>query len=507
VVTSDVDDVVAGILNRRPAVGLALGVVRDGTVVFTHRHGLADIASHRPVTEHTLFRVASITKTFTAVAAMQLVERGLVDLDAPVDDYLKSYRLVAPDPAWRPATVRHLLTHTSGVGEEVPRSGVFRRDFGESVAAGTPIPALAEYYRGRLRLDAEPGTRFRYTDHGLATVGQVVEDVSGEPFDVYLREHVFGPLGMTDTDVVRSEVDRLRLATGYALRANGPRAVTERDWVTVGASNACSTLADMGRYLTALMSGGANEHGSVLEPSTLATMFAPQYQPDPRLPGIGLAFYRGELGGHPVVEHQGILPGFDSQIVVAPEDRVGVMAFTNGTRLGAMWLPFELSRLLGHLIDVPEDTVRVDVPQRPEVWPDLCGWYYLPGPATDLRARAMVGVGVEVLVRRGRLLLRSLTPVPALYKGVPLHPDDEQDPYLFRIDLSDAGLGTLRVAFSRDAGGSTTAVHLDVMPLSALKQPASTNPRVWAQRALAAGATVSLARTLRRRGRRTPRRP
>ncbi|HSE09547.1 MAG TPA: serine hydrolase domain-containing protein [Nocardioidaceae bacterium] len=503
--SADARAYVEELLNRRPAVGFALGVVRGGSSVFSHVHGVADIASRRPVTEDTVFRVASITKTFTAIAVMQLVERGLLDLDAPLDGYLRSFRVDSPDPAWRPATVRHLLTHTAGIGEEVPRSGVLRRDFGESVVAGRPIPTLAEHYRGALRLDAEPGTRFRYTDHGLATAGQVVEDVSGEPFEHYLREHVFLPLGMTDTDLVRSEVVRSRLATGYRLGTRGAVKVAERDWVTAGASSAFSTPKDMGRYLAALMSGGRNEHGSVLEPSTLASMFTPQYQPDPRLPGIGLAFYRGDLGGHPVVEHQGILPGFDSQIFVAPDDRVAVMAFTNGTRLGMLWLPFELSRLLGHLIDVPEEGVATGVPQRPDVWSDLCGWYRLPGPATDLRARAMVGAGVEVLVRRGRLVLRCLAPVPALYKGVVLHPDDEKDPYVFRIDLSDAGLGTLRVAFSREAG-RTTAVHLDVMPLSAYKQPDTTNPRVWARRALAAGAAMTVAREVGRRGRRSARR-
>src|SRR5215207_10129808 len=109
------------ILNRWPAVGLAFGVVRNGSLEFFSAHGLADIESHTPVTEDTVFRIASISKTFTAVAVMQLVERALIDLDAPANDYLRAYQLI-PDPGWRPATVRHLLTHTAGIGEQVPRS-------------------------------------------------------------------------------------------------------------------------------------------------------------------------------------------------------------------------------------------------------------------------------------------------------------------------------------------------------------------------------------------------
>ena len=321
---------VDAILNRHPALGFALGVVRNGSLEFFHTHGFADLASSRPVTEDTVFRVASITKTFTAIAVMQLWEQGLVDLDAPANDYLRAYQLIPANTSWRPATVRHLLTHTAGIPEQVPRSGIFRTDFGESVKLGRPVPSLADYYRGGLRLNAEPGTMFRYGDHGPATLGQIVEDVCGTSLNRYLREHVFEPLGMTDTTLVRSEVVQSRLAIGYKLSSTGLKPVTDREVVTAGASGIYSTPKDMARYLAALLGGGANEHGSMLKPATLASMFAAQYQPDPRIPGMGLAFWRRTAGGHLVVEHQGIIPGFDSQILVAPDDGLGLMAFTNG---------------------------------------------------------------------------------------------------------------------------------------------------------------------------------
>src|SRR5215216_6327156 len=122
-----------GILNRHPAVGLAVGVVRNGRLEFFSGHGLADIASNTPVTKDTVFRIGSITKTFTAIAVMQLSEQGLVDLDAPANNYLRAYRLVPAKARFRPATVRHLLTHTAGISEQVPPSGLLRRDFGETV--------------------------------------------------------------------------------------------------------------------------------------------------------------------------------------------------------------------------------------------------------------------------------------------------------------------------------------------------------------------------------------
>ena len=168
------------LLQRRPAVGLAVGVIREGGAALFHGHGVADLASGRPVDASTVFRIASITKTVTAIAVMQLWERGLVDLDAPAESYLRAYRLVPAAAGHRPATVHHLLTHTAGLAEVALPWGMLRPDFGESVPVRQPLPSLAEYYRGGLRLDAEPGTRFVYGNHGFATLGQLVEDVSGQ---------------------------------------------------------------------------------------------------------------------------------------------------------------------------------------------------------------------------------------------------------------------------------------------------------------------------------------
>jgi CubicO group peptidase (beta-lactamase class C family) len=485
------------ILNRRPAVGFALGVVRNGSLQFFHSQGMADIAAQTPVTKDTVFRIASITKTFTGIAVMQLWEQGLVELDAPANDYLRAYQLVPAKAGWRPATIRHLLTHTAGIAEQVPRSGMLRPDYGESVRMGRPVPSLTEYYRGALRLDAEPGTRFRYGDHSPATLGQIVEDVTGKSLQSYLYEYVFQPLGMADSTLVRSEVDHSRLATGYKLRSRGAEAVRDREVVTVGAGAAYSTPSDMARYLAALMCGGTNEYGSVLKPATLDSMFAAQYQPHPRIQGMGLAFWRRDAGGHRLVEHIGVLPGFDSQILVAPDDGLGVMAFTNGTHGGTGWLGTELSTMVHRLLGVPDEVIRTNVPQRPEVWEDLCGWYYLPGPLTDVRLRAMFGAGVEVFVRRGQLFIRMLSPIPALYKGSPLHPDDETDPYAFRIDFSEFGLGTVPVVFSREPERGTMAVHFGLMPLSAYRRQQSSNPRLWVEGAVAVAATAILGRSLR----------
>jgi CubicO group peptidase (beta-lactamase class C family) len=497
----DLSSATEEMLHRHPSVGLGLGVVAGERLAFFHGHGVADIATATPISEDTVFRIASITKTFTAIAVMQLCEEGLVELDSPANDHLRAYALVPSRAGMGPVTVRHLLTHTAGLGELADPSGVFSPDFGESVPADEPLPSLAELYGGALVVHAEPGSRFVYQNHGPSTLGQLIADVSGEPLARYLREHVFRPLGMTSTELVRCGNITSRLATGYEIRAGGVEAVADREEVTAGAASVYSTPRDMARYLAALLGGGSNEHGSVLRAETLARMFEPHYRPDPRLSGMGLGFFRADLAGYLVVRHQGTLPGFHSEIAVVPDAGVAAMAFTNGARQPDFWLPVEAASLLRTLLGLPADAVRRDVAHRPEIWADLCGRYRLDARLTDVRLRGMLGAGAEVVVRDGRPTLRFLTPVPDLYRGFPLYPDDEHDPYVFRLDLSGSGLGTMRVAFAQDATGTTTRLHLEVMPLVLEKRPAVTTPRRAAVAALAGAGVVGAAATARRRRR------
>ena len=283
------------VLNRRPAVGLAVGIIRDGSLDLFDGRGLADIASGVPVVEDTVFRVGSITKVVTAIAVMQLREEGLVDLDAPAGNYLRSYRLVPARAGLPPPTLRHLLTHTSGIPEARrlgdlfhPEAGPFEgRPLHLSVPFGEPLPSPAEYYRHGLRVLAPPGTVFAYSNHGFATLGQIVEDVSGTPLDRWFDEHIFGPLEMWDTGLVRSARIGARLATGYTLGRRGAQVVPDRDWSGPAAGGLYSTPADIARFAAALMRGGAGRRGTVLDPAALAEMVETHFRPDPRIRGGG----------------------------------------------------------------------------------------------------------------------------------------------------------------------------------------------------------------------------
>jgi CubicO group peptidase (beta-lactamase class C family) len=509
---SALKDLVDRIFGRHRTVGVAVGVIRDGRPTVYLSRGSADLASRTPVTRDTVFRIASITKLFTAVAITQLWEQGLVDLDAPANDYLRAYRLVPAEPGFRPATLRHLLTHTAGIPEVRGLADLLHADLTPaggrpallSVRAGEPLPALAEYYRDGLRVVVEPGTAFAYTNHGFATLGQVVVDVTGLSLDRYLRERLFEPLGMSHTDLVRSARVAGRLATGYRLTRRGPRRVADREWVGAGSGGAYSSMADMTRFVTALLGGGAGQQGRILEPASLAAMMAPQFQPDPRLPGVGLGFFRGQVGGSQVVSHDGILPGFNSSLLMAPDDGIGIVAFTNGASGAVTWLDVELDGLLCRLLGVPDEAVTREAPGHPEAWAGLSGRYVFQPRISDLRARLMLSRGAEVAVIGGRLVVRLLTPVPIPRRGLPLRPDDEHDPDVFRLDLSNMGMSRVRVVFTRGPDGRATAAHTDLggQPWTLVRVDHLRPRRAWLMPALGTAVLAGVIVGNRRRDRR-----
>jgi hypothetical protein len=178
-------------------------------------------------------------------------------------------------------------------------------------------------------------------------------------------------------------------------------------------------------------------------------------------------------------------------MVLPPDDRVGVLALANTGWFDPRGAPVPAANaLLRHLLDLPDDAVRTDVPEHPESWSDLCGWYSLgPGVLTDPQPRAMLGAGVEVVVRHKQLTIRGQMPIPTVRKGLRLHPDGD-DPYASRIDLSGLGAGTSPVVFSRDRDGEVTALHVGRFPMSFKKCPVIRNPRPWVTAALAVGATA-----------------
>jgi len=479
---------IAQVLDRWPCAGMAVAVMTDRGLTWFHGHGLADVAAKTPITEDTVFRIASLTKTFTGVGVMQLWEQGLVDLDAPANDYLRTFRLVPAKQNLSPATVRHLLTHTAGVGYWRRLSDLLQPGVGSGDRARpSGAPPLAQYYRRGLPVEVEPGTKWAYSNHGFAALGQIVEDVTGQPLDRYLRDRIFDPLGMEHTDLIRSERVRRHLATGYVLRSRGLKQVADREVPTAGSGGMYSTTADIARYAAALLTTARHEQGSVLKPETVATMFQPHFQPDPRVPGMGLAFELGEETGHKTVGKTGILSGFHSAMALAPGEGIGVIVFSNSGGLDGRGATVPLaSMLLRLLLGLSVDPVRIDIPPQPESWSEICGWYGpAPGPVTNLFLRALMGAGAEVVVKGGHLMLKPLSPVPSMRRGFRLYPDDPNDPRVFRIYFPEFGMNFRVVFGGGPEDGSAARLLLDVMSFE--RRPDFRNPRPWVTGGLAVG--------------------
>ncbi len=288
---STVEGAVRAILEEAVASSQIPGAVvmaadRDG-MVCSVAAGSSDLATARPMRADTLFRTASMTKAVTAVAAMQLVERGLLALDRPAGDVLPELAspmvLLPPDgtgqhrlrPARRPVTLRHLLTHTSGFGydtwnrnllEYARATGLPRAISGRLAALGAPLVR-------------DPGEAWEY-GIGIDWAGRMVEAVSGEALPRYMQRHVFDPLAMTDTGYDPDEAVAGRLAAVHhrepdgTLRAvpNEPLPPAAQREFTPGGGGLFSTGADYGRLLRMLLMGGTLDGRTILSPDTVALM-------------------------------------------------------------------------------------------------------------------------------------------------------------------------------------------------------------------------------------------
>jgi CubicO group peptidase (beta-lactamase class C family) len=426
------DELVIGAMNEDAAPGMGVGIVRGSETIYAKGFGLADATRERPVSPRTVFRIGSISKTMTAIGLMQLWEQGFFGLDDPVNDHLKHYQVNRPDRATPPVTFRHLLTHTSGIGELRGVTDLFKPVIGLGTKPGKPVPTPAQYYPKGLRPAVRPGTKWVYSNHAFNTLGQLVEDISGEPFVEYMRRQVFEPLGMENTDYVPSERSREALAQGYSFSRGALKPVDYLEITARGAGSVFPTVEDMCLYVAALLGGGANGRGKVLNRETLSVMTEPHYRLDERLPAMGLALLLDDFGGHTVASHDGGWPGFLSSMHICPAFEVGVVVFVNASSRAAHEAADGLMR---GLLGVPEPSSRLPragVLESPHLWSELRDFYGPEGPLnTNLRLWGTYAGELEVRVEGKHLVLRALA--GPLRKGGRLYPIDSLDPLAFEV--------------------------------------------------------------------------
>lgn len=436
--------------------GLAVAVIRSGREPAFAFLGRADRERQWPIDAQTVFRIGSVGKTMTAIAVMQLVESGSVALGDPVNRHFRHVRIAAP-PDTRDVTVADLLTHTSGLGPLRGTRDLVRPLMGLGARAGS-VPDLDDYYREGLRALTEPGTRWSYANHGFAALGQLVADVSGLPYAEYMTRHVFEPLGMGDTRVRLTRDILGRLAVGYAKRRKGFAPVRYRDVIVEPAGAIFSSTADMAAYVEALIGGGANRHGRVLQESTLALMMRPHFSCDQRLAGaFGLGFMVDSVAGHRTAWHSGGWPGFASMLYAFPDDGMGVVAFTNSLSRRMGVVAQDVARFA--LGEPAAPTSFTATPVASAVAQALAGTYAPHERLVDAPIRWALngGGGFRVESRQGGLWLRGRIPIgPGRKPGAMVQA--RHDPDLFEAAIDGQ---VHHLAFQRGVNGDVTGLCVD----------------------------------------------
>jgi CubicO group peptidase (beta-lactamase class C family) len=299
--------------------GMALGLVHNDQIVHLRGFGTAD-QSGRAVTPQTPFVLASVSKSFTALAIMQLVEAGKVELDAPVQRYLPWFRVADPVASAR-ITVRHLLYHTSGI----PSAGYVCRADDVTISLEQYVRSLAT-----LSLDRPVGSSPGYCSTNYDVLGLIVQTVSGQPYGTYMQQHVFAPLQMHDSFASEPEARRDGLAQGHRWLFGVPTPFDYYEASNVPAGGLISSVQDLTHYLLAQMNGGRFGSTSVLSEAGIATMHAPGVPREEGKTGsYGMGWVNGSLAGVPAIWHDGNLFHFHALLLIEPQTHWGAVLLMN----------------------------------------------------------------------------------------------------------------------------------------------------------------------------------
>jgi serine beta-lactamase-like protein LACTB len=297
-----------------PALSIAL--VDDQKVVWAKGYGFADPKAKRPATADTVYRVGSVSKLFTDLAVMQLVERGALDLDDPVTKVLDDFK-----PANRfdkAITLRQLMAHRAGLVRESPVGNYFDPD-------GPSLEKSVRSLNGT-GLVYEPGKRTKYSNAGVGTVGLVLEKRQKQKFARYLQRTLLAPLGMEHSafEPEPEVVKHLAKAVMWTYHGREFEAPTFELGVAP-AGCLYSTVNDLGRFLSFLFARGKGPDGAIVKPETLEQMWTPQFVKKGSKSGFGLGFLVSEFEGRRRVGHGGAIYGFATDVSALPDDKLGVV--------------------------------------------------------------------------------------------------------------------------------------------------------------------------------------
>jgi len=360
--------------------GASAAVVEGQRVVWTHAFGYADLEIRRPATPDTAYSICSISKLFTSVAVMHLVEDGAMELDAELGDYLEGFEPSIPDDViGEPITIRDLLSHASGLPREGAGAYWNTLEFPTEAALEEAVNQIGRLYT--------PGTNYQYSNIGMSLLGKAVSLVTGKSYDSYVHEAVLDPLGLGQvaTDLPPDGTG-VRFATGYTDHDASGKREPVTPYQTRGFSPAAGYVAsvlDLAKFASwqfRLMETGDRE---VLERSTLRNMQRVHWMDpfDPESSIFGLGFHHHKLGDAPVIGHDGYCLGHRAQFSIEPNLGIAVITMVNANDISPTVLAAGIYGLVSELLSTddshsPQSDERIT--QKVESFHSLEGAYRWP---------------------------------------------------------------------------------------------------------------------------------
>jgi CubicO group peptidase (beta-lactamase class C family)/D-alanyl-D-alanine dipeptidase len=377
-------------------------------------------------TAHTVYRVGSVSKLFTDIGIMQMVEAGKINLDAPVSQYIPDFH--PQNPFANPITLRELMSHRSGLLREPPVGNYF----------DPTEPTLEATVRSMnsTELVYDPGTHLKYSNAGIAVVGYTLQQLNHQSFSEYLKQAVLASLGMHESSFAPEPDLTRNLAKAYMWTYDGlkfPAPTFELGLAPAGCMY--STVTDLAQFLMVLFDGGRGPKAQVLQRETLEQMWTPQFAKPGQKRGYGLGFAVSELDGQRVIGHGGAIYGFATEVVGLPEDKLGVVTVTTMDAANAVTnavARHALQLMLALRSGKPLLTFETTKPVSPELARKLAARYGEGDDAVDLMEREgtlhmltvqggfeselrMLGDG---LVADGRLDENFETKIVPVYAGI-----------------------------------------------------------------------------------------
>jgi CubicO group peptidase (beta-lactamase class C family) len=334
------EGMIANIMQQFGIPGLSIGIVVDGKPAFTKGFGAKNLERNEHITPDSLFGVGSISKTFAALAIMQLVEQGKINLDDPVNRYI-DFKLGKKKT---PVTIHHLLSHSSGISEFTINLHTIFRLLGQ-VEKYVPATCWEDYLplinRAHSEVVEEPGKIFMYNNDLYGCLGLVVEKVSNTKYSEYVRENIFKPLGMKRSTYLKEDVEKDDdVITGYILSKDGSSLVPATHPYTEiihAPGGLLSTVRELMDYVIVLMNGGISNGNRVIQEETLKKMWTLQIsEKDNENKGYGYGWkIEKEFFGETIVNHGGDIVLSGGQVAMIPSKKLAVIIGINKQPLGA----------------------------------------------------------------------------------------------------------------------------------------------------------------------------